>query len=82
MNTTQTQTTLAPLVAFLAGLLAGKGVFGFDTATWTYIIGGVAGIGLPHSAGSISANSSPILCQGSGNPDQSTSAFIDRSSFD
>lgn len=44
MTSTQTQTTLAPIIAFLAGLLAGKGVFGFDAATWTLIIGGAAGL--------------------------------------
>lgn len=44
MNTTQTQTTIAPIVAFLAGLLAGKGVFGFDAATWAAIIGGIGGV--------------------------------------
>jgi hypothetical protein len=31
------------MVAFLAGLLAGKGVFGFDAATWTMVLGSVAG---------------------------------------
>ena len=41
MNGTQVQTTLAPLVAFLAGLLAGKGVFGLDAATWATVIGAV-----------------------------------------
>lgn len=44
MNPTQTQTTIAPAVAFLAGLLAGKGVFGFDYLTWAAIIGGVFGL--------------------------------------
>jgi uncharacterized membrane protein len=43
MNSTQTQTTIAPLVGFLAGLLAGKGVFGLDSATWTTIIGSLGG---------------------------------------
>lgn len=45
MNSTQIQTTAAPLVAFLAGLLAGKGVFGLDAATWATIIGSVAALG-------------------------------------
>lgn len=44
MNGTQVQTTLAVPISFLAGLLAGKNVFGFDTATWTTIIGAVAGL--------------------------------------
>lgn len=45
MNSTSIQSTAAPIVAFLAGLLAGKGVFGFDIATWTTIIGGLLGLG-------------------------------------
>ena len=45
MNQTSIQTTLAPLVAFLAGLLAGKGLFGFDAATWAPILGAVAAFG-------------------------------------
>lgn len=45
MNPTQTQTTLAPFVAFLAGLLAGKGVFGLDATTWAAILGSAAGLG-------------------------------------
>ncbi len=40
----QTTTTGTSIVAFLAGLLAGKGVFGFDAATWTAILGGVGGL--------------------------------------
>lgn len=45
MNSTQIQTTAAPLVAFLAGLLAGKGVFGLDAATWATAIGAVLAFG-------------------------------------
>lgn len=41
MNKTQLQTTLAPLVAAVAGFLAGKGIFGFDAQTWISILGGV-----------------------------------------
>lgn len=44
MNSTQIQTTLAPLITFLAGLAAGKGLFGLDSATWATIIGGVVGL--------------------------------------
>jgi len=44
MNKTQLTTTLAPLVTFFAGLLAGKGVFGWDAQTWATIIGGVLGL--------------------------------------
>lgn len=43
MNSTQLQTLAAPLVGFVAGLLAGKGVFGLDAGSWTTIIGGIAG---------------------------------------
>ena len=45
MNTTQIQTTIAPLVAFFAGLLAGKGVFGLDAMTWTTVIGAIVAAG-------------------------------------
>lgn len=45
MNSTQVQTTAAPIVAFLAGLLAGKGVFGFDAGTWATVIGAVLAFG-------------------------------------
>jgi hypothetical protein len=45
MNQTQFQTTVAPLVAAVAGFLAGKGVFGFDVGTWITVLGGVGTIG-------------------------------------
>ena len=45
MNSTQIQTTLAPLISFLAGLAAGKGLFGLDIASWTTLIGGLVGLG-------------------------------------
>lgn len=45
MNGTQIQTTLAPLLTFLAGLAAGKGLFGWDAQTWYTILGGLAGLG-------------------------------------
>lgn len=41
MNKTQLQTTLAPLVAAIAGFLAGRGIFGFDAATWATILGSI-----------------------------------------
>lgn len=44
MNKTQLQTTFAPLIAALAGFLAGKGYFGFDAQTWISIIGGIAAV--------------------------------------
>jgi hypothetical protein len=45
MNPTQIQTTIAPLITFLAGLAAGRGLFGLDAAAWTAIIGGIVGLG-------------------------------------
>jgi hypothetical protein len=44
MNPTQITTTLAPLITFFAGLLAGKGVFGLDAATWGTVIGSIIGV--------------------------------------
>ena len=44
MNGTQIQTTLAPFISFLAGLLAAKVPF-FDLGTWTQVIGGVLAFG-------------------------------------
>lgn len=41
MNSTTATSTFGPLVAFFAGLLAGKGVFGLDAQTWTTVIGAV-----------------------------------------
>lgn len=41
MNSTTATSTFGPLVAFFAGLLAGKGVFGLDAGTWTTIIGAI-----------------------------------------
>jgi hypothetical protein len=46
MNTTAATSTFGPLIAFFAGLLAGKGVFGLDAATWTTVIGSVVAAGL------------------------------------
>jgi hypothetical protein len=45
MNKTQIQSTVAPLVAFFAGLLAGKGMFGLDVEAWTTVIGGLVAAG-------------------------------------
>lgn len=45
MNKTQVQTTFAPLIAALAGFLAGKGFFGFDAQTWIAILGAVGALG-------------------------------------
>lgn len=46
MNTTQTQTSTATLIAFAAGVLAGRGVFGFDTETWVAVLTAVLGAGM------------------------------------
>lgn len=45
MNQTQTQGGAAAIVAFLAGILAGRGVFGLDAATWSTILGAVLAFG-------------------------------------
>lgn len=45
MNSTQIQTMLTPLISFLAGLAAGKGLFGLDAGSWTTIIGGAVAFG-------------------------------------
>lgn len=45
MNSTQIQTTLAPILTFLAGLAAGRGLFGWDAATWYTILGSIVGLG-------------------------------------
>lgn len=45
MNPTQIITSAAPVIAFIAGLLAGRGVFGFDQATWITILTAVGGLG-------------------------------------
>ena len=44
MNGTQLQTTLAPLVSLLGGLLATKVPF-FDAGTWGQILGGILTFG-------------------------------------
>lgn len=44
MNSTQIQTTLAPLIAFLAGLLASKVPF-LNASLWTEVLTYLVGIG-------------------------------------
>lgn len=57
MNTTQIQTTLAPLVSFLAGLLAAK-IPWLDAGAWTQIIGALMGVGATIWAAVATKNSS------------------------
>lgn len=45
MNSTTAQTQSATFIAFVAGLLAGKGVFGLDAATWAAVLGAFAYLG-------------------------------------
>lgn len=45
VNQTQIQTTLAPIVAVIAGALAAKGFLGIDTAGWTTIIFSALAVG-------------------------------------
>lgn len=46
MNSTTATSTFGPLIGFFAGLLAGKGVFGLDAATWATVIGAVVAGGV------------------------------------
>lgn len=45
MNGTTVTSTFGPLIGFLAGLLAGKGVFGLDATTWATVIGAILAAG-------------------------------------
>lgn len=44
MNNTQVTATFAPIITFIAGLLAARFTF-FDGATWLTIVTGVVGLG-------------------------------------
>lgn len=44
MNSTQVQSTAAPIVGFIAGVLAAKFAY-FDAATWSSILMGIVGVG-------------------------------------
>lgn len=68
MNGIQTQNAGAAVVAFLAGLLAGKGVFGFDAATWTAIVGGVGGAAAA-AWGAIAARKSAVVSTAAAAPE-------------
>lgn len=67
MNSTQIQTTIAPLISFLAGLAAGKGLFGLDSATWATILGAVAAFGAT-IWGAFAAKTSSIVAQANAVP--------------
>jgi uncharacterized membrane protein YuzA (DUF378 family) len=41
---TQIQTTLSPLIAVIAGIIAGTHLFGWDSSAWTAVIGGLVGL--------------------------------------
>jgi hypothetical protein len=45
VNSTQIQTTLAPLTAVIAGIIAGTHLFGWDASAWSAVIGGLLGLG-------------------------------------
>lgn len=68
MNSTQIQNTLAPLISFLAGLAAGKGLFGLDSATWTTVIGAIAAFGATIWA-AISTRNTAIISQAAASPE-------------
>lgn len=79
MNKTQIQTTLAPLVAAIAGFLAGKGVFGLDAGTWATIIGGVLMFGAT-VWGAIATRSTALKDTTAGLPN--TTVVTDKASAD
>lgn len=68
MNSTQLQTTLAPLITFLAGLAAGKGLFGWDAQTWYTILGGIAGLGATVWA-AVATKKNNLISQVASDPD-------------
>jgi hypothetical protein len=45
VNSTQIQTTLSPLIAVIAGIIAGTHLFGWDSSAWSAVIGGLLGLG-------------------------------------
>jgi len=60
MNQMQVPTTIVPIISFFAGLLAGKGVFGLDEATWATLIGAVVAAALT-IYGAISSRKSALV---------------------
>jgi len=44
MNSTQIQTTLAPIIALISGLIAARVPY-FDAGTWGQLIGGIVAFG-------------------------------------
>lgn len=68
MNSTQIQSTLAPLISFLAGLAAGKGLFGLDSATWATLLGGAAAFAAT-IWGAIATRSTAIISQAAASPE-------------
>ena len=65
MNATQIQTTLAPLLTFLAGLAAGKGMFGWDATTWYTVLGATVGFGATIWA-AIATRKNAVISQAAG----------------
>lgn len=45
MNPVQISTTLAPIISFVAGLLASRQVFGWDAGVWATVIGSLLAAG-------------------------------------
>ena len=66
MNPTQLQTTLAPLVSILGGLLAAKVPF-FDAGTWGQILGGLLAFG-GILWGAFAARSSAVISTAANDP--------------
>lgn len=70
MNGTQIQTTLAPFISFIAGLLAAKVPF-FDLGTWTQIIGLVVGL-VTVLWGAFSGRNNAVIAQAAALPEVKT----------
>lgn len=68
MNSTQIQTTIAPLISFLAGLAAGKGLFGLDSATWATILGAIAAFGAT-IWGAVATRNNAVISQAAALPE-------------
>lgn len=60
MNGIQLPATVVPVIAWLAGVLAGKGVFGLDSGVWITLLSGAAGLGLA-VYGAFSARKSAVV---------------------
>ena len=67
MNATQIQSTLTPIVGFIAGILAAKFAW-FDSATWTAILMGVVGLGAT-VWGALATRNNAVIAQAAALPE-------------